>query len=151
MMNEWRSIINWILSPIALLTNVNKKLKPLAPNVDQLKNLISLGLKYDKRQKKQMLTASTPKPAKKEDIDEIEALAGFSLPSDFRRFMLSQNGGIPEKSTITTSERKERVLQKIYALSSNAQNLTLLYLFSIYKNRIPRGMLPFGDDSAGNL
>ena len=129
---------------------MNTTFKPLGTSQEQLDDLIKFGLKYDKRQKK-MFRSSTLKPATEKDMQTLETLAGFSFPADFRNFMLTQNGGIPEKSTIKGPNGTKTVLQKIYAISSNAPNLTVGHLLKFYKNRIPYGMFPFGDDPAGNL
>jgi len=129
---------------------MNIKFKPFGASKEQLDDLIKLGLKYDKRQKKQILSASKAKFPTEQDLDEFENLIKSPLPPDFRNFLLTQNGGTPDKSTITVNGN-DRVVQKIYALVNESKIYTLTHLISVYKNRVPAGMLPFGDDPAGNL
>jgi len=42
-------------------------------------------------------------------------------------------------------------VQTLYALISGLACVTLRHRLSAYKGRVPHGMLPIGDDPAGNL
>lgn len=126
------------------------KFKPLGTTKEQLDDLIKFGLKYDKRQKKQMLLAGKTKLPQQQDLEDFENWMKLPLPPNFRDFLLSQNGGIPEKSIIKVGD-KERVVQKLYAITNESKIFTLAHLRKTYKDRIPKNMLPFGDDPAGNL
>jgi hypothetical protein len=118
---------------------------------ERLNDLIKLGLKYDKRQKKQMLAAAGATLPTEEDVRKFEEKVGFTIPSDYRNFLLEKNGGIPNKTIISVPNIGEKVVQSFYALTNPVSTFTLSHLAKVYKNRLPSGMLPIADDPAGNI
>lgn len=130
---------------------MNVQFKPLGITQQELDYLVKLGLKYDKRQKKQMLAAATVVLPSEEEVRSFERKHKFSLPPDYKEFLLEKNGGVPDKSLIDVPSLGERVVRRCFALKGAASSYTLDYIISVYKGRVPTGMLPIGDDPAGNL
>jgi cell wall assembly regulator SMI1 len=118
---------------------------------EELYGLIKLGLKYDKRQKKEMLAARKARLPTEEDVRKFEFKIGFNLPLDYRRFLIEKNGDVPNKSLIAVPNFGKQVVQKFYALAGPANSYTLNHLLQVYNNRVPDGMLPIADDPSGNL
>jgi hypothetical protein len=130
---------------------MEKKFKSFGITEQELDNLIKLGLKYDKRQKKQMLAGSKGSIATPDEIKYFEQKIGVTLPQDYREFLLTQNGGIPTKSHVRVPNNRESVVQSIYSLTNPSKIYTIYHLIEVYRDRIPKDMLPIGDDPAGNL
>ncbi|WBS02565.1 SMI1/KNR4 family protein [Pseudoduganella sp. SL102] len=118
---------------------------------EKLDQLGRLGLKYDKRQKKQMLAAANVKLPTAENIGEFEKKIGFTLPSDYKEFLLRQNGGIPDRSLIKIPSLGKKVVQSLFALVNPVVAYTVDHNLDLYKNRMPQDMLPVANDPAGNL
>lgn len=127
------------------------KFKPFGTTEEELNELIKLGLKYDKRQKKQMLAASRGVKPNLKDVENFEAETGLIFPESYREFLLIHNGGIPDNSRISIPGHKARIIQSFYALTNPAKIYTIRYLVETYKDRIPKEMLPIANDPAGNL
>lgn len=125
--------------------------EPLGVTQQELDQLLKFGLKYDKRQKKQMLAASNAPRPTAEDVKDFETKIGLVLPEDYKKFLVEKNGGVPKKSKINTDLLGTKVVQQFYAIKNPAKNYTLSYLLEIYSGRIPDRMLPIADDPAGNL
>jgi hypothetical protein len=130
---------------------MNVEFKPLGVTQQDLDYLLKLGLKYDKRQKKQMLAAATVTLPSEDEVRDFEKKNGFMLPSDYRAFLLNINGGVPSKSLVDVPKIGEQVVQRCYALKSPAVNYTLGRVLENYEGRVPQVMLPIGDDPGGNL
>ena len=124
---------------------------PLGVTQQELDQLLKFGLKYDKRQKKQMLAAANAPLPTAEDVRGFETKLGVVLPDDYKTFLLQKNGGIPKKAKIKIDLLGVKVVQQFYALTSPANSYTLSYLLEVYSERIPNYMLPIADDPAGNL
>lgn len=125
--------------------------KSLGISPEELDNLTRLGIKYDKRTKKQMLAAHNYK--EKQDIDEINNYAstlGGAFPVDYANFLSIKNGGKPEPSTLNFS-KKSISIKYMYAYKSPLTTCTLDYALALYQGRIPKGFIPIAHDSAGNL
>lgn len=133
------------------MTIMSVEFRPLGVTQQDLDYLLKLGLKYDKRQKKQMLAAATVTLPSEDDVRDFEKKNGCVLPSDYRTFLLERNGGVPTKSLIEVPTIGEQVVQRCYALKSPAVRYTLGGVLEVYKGRVPQGMLPIGDDPGGNL
>lgn len=125
--------------------------KPLGTTEIELNELVKLGLKYDKRQKRQMLAAGKSSPPEKHQVTAFENAICHPLPGDYRKFLLEKNGGIPSKSKVRTYDNMERIVQHLYALTNQSKQFTIGHFLEVYRNRLPTTMLPIGDDPAGNL
>jgi cell wall assembly regulator SMI1 len=117
----------------------------------ELNKLTSLGLKYDKRQKKEMLAARDATPPQEHEIKTFEEAIGYSLPNCYREFLIRHNGGVPSRSQVDVDGQGERVVRNLYSLVSPARRYPIRHLLEMYEKRIPVAMLPVGDDPAGNL
>jgi len=113
--------------------------------------LLALGLRYDKRQKKQLLAAGArPVLPTEADVRAFEADIGYALPPDYRAFLLVTNGGAPDPHVVAIPGRGDAVVRHCFALLSPARDLTLGHQRDVYAARIPAWMLPIADDPAGN-
>lgn len=77
---------------------------------------------------------------------------GFSLPLEYRKFLLEHNGGEPTSSFFNFKEKGEdgsdvRAFLSLYP----TKDTNLLAHIKTFKDRYPRGFFPIGFDSFGNL
>ncbi|MFE8645563.1 SMI1/KNR4 family protein [Sphingomonas sp. NCPPB 2930] len=84
-------------------------------------------------------------------IEVFEGFVGVGLPSVYRNYLLSENGGRPEKSRFDIPGQGDDVVNRFFSVVAKNKSETLTYALSIYKDRIPAEMLPIGNDPGGNL
>lgn len=95
-------------------------------------------------------------PATPEAIKAFEEGYGMSLPSDYRGFLQSQNGGRPEKISRVFTFQKEYgwtsdSLIDWFSGLSDGEAYSLEEGLDISEDLIPEGMLPIACDPFGNL
>ncbi|HEV7369455.1 SMI1/KNR4 family protein [Arenibaculum sp.] len=83
-------------------------------------------------------------------LADFEADLGFTLPEDYRDFLLAHNGGTPVPSTFVSAREGEDRIESLYGLHDGPDHLRLDEMWGIYRRRLPRGVLPVGDDPFGN-
>ncbi len=84
-----------------------------------------------------------------ERLAEFEAKLGYKLPSGYREFLISCNGGKPEPYDFEVSDGADS-LHHVYGLHDGPNYAQLDYAFSIYYGRMPQSMIPIADDPCGN-
>ena len=127
------------------------KFKPLGVTEERMTELLKMSLKYDKRQKKQMLAAvNAPKPTLS-DVETFEKRTKHILPESYQNFLLSENGGAPSKSHIVVPDIGTKVVQRFYALNNPARMHTIEHVMEVYQDRLPTEMLPIADGPSANL
>lgn len=124
---------------------------PLGTTEEELFKLVQMGLKYDKRQRRQMLAAAKPLTPSLNDIQELEVATGHLLPKSYREFLLNNNGGRPTKSHVLVPNIGSKVVHSFHALTSGGYSFTIRHFMDVYKGRIPEGMIPVANDPRGNL
>jgi hypothetical protein len=94
-------------------------------------------------------------PAAVEAIEAFEKRHDIKLPDDYRTFLASQNGGRPEMASRVFTFQKEGgsisdSLVDWFSGLIESEDYSLEEDFNVYKNRIPKGMLPIACDPFGN-
>jgi len=92
--------------------------------------------------------------ATEESIQQLEAKLGSRLPEDYRRFLTDLNGGRPDPSSFvfeTKAGLNDSAVRYFLTLDSGEIRYTIPNYLNTYKDRIPKGVLPIGCDSFGNL
>ena len=94
-------------------------------------------------------------PIDNEAIEKFEKILGSSLPPDYREFLLSSNGGVPEKPVFRYLESGpygESMVRHFFGLTEKTDK-SLSYKHEIYVSakRMLGNMLPIACDPGGNI
>ena len=94
-------------------------------------------------------------PASNEDVKSFEQEHDFVLPEDYKNFLVTFNGGRPEKDTRAFTFKKEdgTVSDSLVGWFNgliDGDEYSLEEEIDIYDERIPAGMLPIASDPFGN-
>jgi len=92
--------------------------------------------------------------ASDEELSQLEASIGSTLPGDYRRFMSELNGGRPEPSGFvfeTTDGKSDSSVRYFLTLDERVEPYTIQEFLDQYSDRLPQKMLPIACDSFGNL
>jgi SMI1-KNR4 cell-wall len=84
-------------------------------------------------------------------INVFEDFIGTKLPLDYKNYLISLNGGRPEKATFDIPNQGNSAVNRFFSLVSKVKSETLIFNIKIYKDRVPEEMLPIGNDPGGNL
>ena len=93
--------------------------------------------------------------ASTEEVSEMEARAGFSLPSDYAQFLLEWNGGKPdvgEFEFLTFIGHKQASAVRAFPSLDRSD-----HYYSAHRNldmlhgRLPRSTIPIAEDDLGNV
>ena len=96
--------------------------------------------------------AESGPPINQEDIKALEVLKGKSLPSDYRNFLLSHNGGRPSKTDFSYKSDGEDAGSYIEAfIKLKGEIETIASHFELLKDRIPKDAIPIAHDGCGGL
>ena len=124
---------------------------PLGVGPAEMELLLKHGIKYDKRQKRQLLEAyhDQARPILAVLLDYFSARK-LKIPQDYLDFLSQHNGGRPEPGSLRLQTQIISI-QYFYAYSSPLEACTLDYASTLYQGRIPHGLLPIAHDSSGSL
>ena len=92
-----------------------------------------------------------------EQINNVETRIGFTLPNDYKNFLLNHNGGIPtpnEFKFINTNNESSNSLEDFFhsIFEENGEgNLERKYIYLTNSNRIIGNILPIASDPFGNF
>lgn len=111
-------------------------------------------------------------PASEERVAALEALLGFALPAEYRRFLLKHNGGRPRPDAITVivdEMEDEDIVMCFFPAGDLAEQWQAMELEqlrkwplhcawkdfqsdlqSMYEAEVARTLLPIGTDGSGN-
>ena len=90
--------------------------------------------------------------ATEEDVAEFEKQLKTSLPADYRQFLLTHNGGMPEASVFRINyELGEGIVNDFFGLHDGPNYASLRWHQEISRGRMPDILLPIGGDPGGNL
>jgi len=85
-------------------------------------------------------------------LNALEDHVGARLPSDYRVFLQTVNGGRPKLRAFDALDGEEgSSVQFFFTLDENAPNYYILKKLDVFFDRIPSGLLPIACDSFGNL
>jgi hypothetical protein len=84
------------------------------------------------------------------ELDDTEVLLGKKLPEEYRRFLLSHNGGQPVPATFRVSDGNEtEAVGWLFALQVNEEGL--VSIAQTYADYLPDDLLPVASDPFGNM
>ena len=86
------------------------------------------------------------RPAIEHDVMHFEMGLAAVLPDDYRAFLLRFNGGSPEPSGFRGGAE---VLSGFFGFCQ--KHHCLLCNYYVHRQILPQGVIPIGDDPAGNL
>jgi len=84
------------------------------------------------------------------ELNNCERKLGYSLPEDYREFLLQFNGGKPSPSSLRLSDGSVTTIRAFYAVAPPSQTMSLERQIGQYRNRIPPRFIPIGEDPGGN-
>ena len=119
--------MNYIhLNTFKLMIYKNIKFEKISKSEQQLQSLSLIGINYDKRLKK-MLLEEYQKPSEVNVVmlNQFEEESGINFPIEYKKFLLTKNGGSPSKDTFDISPKKNRVIQNFFTLNSKVVSYTL--------------------------
>lgn len=118
----------------------------------EIARLESYGLRYDKRQKREMMAdASSGRTVGEADIRALEKAVGVALPADYAGFLREHNGGSPTPSLLDVAATRTVSIQLFFAVLSASANQTVAGVKAQFRDRMPAELVPIARDSAGNL
>ena len=83
-------------------------------------------------------------------LKALEKSWGFKLPSSYRLFLLTYNGGIPDCDCFKFNDNRSD-LRYFYGIHDDEDSNLLYEYQNVYKDRIPDNCFPIACDSFGNL
>ena len=97
----------------------------------------------------------------KDSLERFEKMLGKFLPSDYKDFMMKDNGGTPEEDLafsfidVTTNSTNNSDIRELFVFyededNDNFDDIVRIYNSMVNENLIPPFFLPIGDDSGGN-
>lgn len=91
-------------------------------------------------------------PATPERVAAFEDRIGHALPDDYRRFLLTDNGGQPERPVFAVPPDHWDVLRYLPGLHDGPYYHNLEYPLRTYRDegRMPPELIPIGSDPFGN-
>lgn len=84
-------------------------------------------------------------------LEKFESTLGFPLPPDYHDFLLQNNGGKFQGSTVIVSGLNERVALDSFLGLDLEPRLNLEFVSEEYRKDIPKGCLIIGTDPGGGL
>ena len=131
---------------------MNVKMKRLGTSEKEIEKLRSLGFKYDKRTVRQMIAANNKTTgASLDSIKKLEFDIGSSLPDDYKDFLISYDGGLPEPAAFDIPrENNSSIVKEFFGLDTPLLTASIEYNRRMYENRIPKKFLVIGCDVFGN-
>jgi hypothetical protein len=97
--------------------------------------------------------ATNPGPAlTPSELDAYCDGHGLGLPASLRTQLLDQNGGVPTAEvSVRLPDGDETDILSVFGLKMHAPASELVWVIETYAGRVPTGLVPFADDSGGNL
>jgi hypothetical protein len=93
---------------------------------------------------------SWPPPVTDHEISAFEANLPAGLPSDYRAFLLQQDGGEPEPNWWPPETGVDAGVREFYGLSEDLPSFSRLQAArEVFSDRVPDHLLPIGYDGTG--
>lgn len=86
-----------------------------------------------------------------EQLANFEKQINANLPEDYKRFLILNNGGQPDKTEFTVKKYGSSILQRFFGFNTPYKTDNFDYILNTFKNRVPDDFLPIGRDMLGNL
>lgn len=89
----------------------------------------------------------------KQDISRTELELGFSLPPQYKEFLLKNNGGYPEPDAfpIQDNPSDDHGLVHYFLCIKPGDVYNLVNYATLFLGRVPKNLLPIAVDPGGNL
>jgi len=93
------------------------------------------------------------KPLTNDDLADLERTLRAALPSQYRGFLLRNNGGIPSPDTVDVDgvPGSPTDVQVFFGIGRPVESSDLSWNRQTFSDRLPDRMLPIACDSGGNL
>lgn len=87
------------------------------------------------------------------DLELFSQTTGFNLPSDYKGFLLSYNGGTPDFDTFFIKGHDEGIsgVHAFFGIEREIDSSCLDWNYAVYKNRIPNLFLPIACSDSNDL
>lgn len=84
------------------------------------------------------------------DIEKFEKDEAINLPLEYKKFLLINNGGYPDRGCFNFSDGRDgSIVDVFYGISGN-KIISLKSNMDEYKSRMPSEFIPIGEDPGGN-
>jgi len=83
-----------------------------------------------------------------EDIEELETKIGKTLPNDYKKYMMNNNGGYTEEPFFI-KDKSIYTIEEIFPIKYGNRNLYAVY--HRIKEAMHDNLIPIGSDSFGNM
>lgn len=92
------------------------------------------------------------KPASAKAISRVEKSLDVKLPTDYKTFLQTQNGGVPSPSCFTVPHRGDALCDYLYGIRSKRERCDLEYEQELASqwDPLPPGFIAIGHDPGGN-
>lgn len=91
----------------------------------------------------------SPQEATPEKLMLIERGLGRSLPDDYKKMLLTTNGGKPPRLILPLPSRGDTVISEFYSIGGKS-SLNLINLAHVKYEELPKYFIPIGVDVGGN-
>ncbi|MCR4512555.1 SMI1/KNR4 family protein [Aeromicrobium sp. 50.2.37] len=81
----------------------------------------------------------------------LAEVAGSALPTDYRRFMLAQNGGVLGEIAHLPDDDSGASVRAFLSIDADDDSYDLADTLRTYDGRYPQGLLPIAFDASSNL
>jgi hypothetical protein len=85
------------------------------------------------------------------EIAKFEREISAQLPTDYREFLLKHNGGSPKPNSFKIADGSTSCVNWLFGLGSVSNDHSIRKELINYHDRIPKELLPIGDDPGGNV
>lgn len=85
-----------------------------------------------------------------DQMHEVTANLGVTLPQDYAQFLLDTNGGYPVNTVVPLPKKKQAEVQYFLAMKSKNAHANLEKAAGRMKGRIPEALLPIAINSGGD-
>ncbi|MDP2193196.1 MAG: SMI1/KNR4 family protein [Alphaproteobacteria bacterium] len=82
-------------------------------------------------------------------ISIIENFLNYKLPSDYKKFLIEINGGVPLKKYFIYNQTGSSL--KCFFGINKHKDFNLIKFYNDYKDIIPSDIIPIGQDEGGNI
>ena len=124
--------------------------KSLGITEDEIKKFEGLGIRYSKADRRIYKEMSSTPPPTPDDVDRL-GLFGGSVPAAYKDFLVQHNGGKPTPNVVEKDGRR-LVLNVLLAAKSPPRFYdSIQNHLEVYRNRIPKSMIPIGSSPNGDL
>jgi len=84
-----------------------------------------------------------------EDLKRVETSLQVALPTEYRRLLLSTNGGLVSPDAFTCNDGDEESIAWLYSIWPGDDN-DILVRASVREGRLPKNFIAIGTDGGGN-